>query len=533
MPFLVRLYRLAVIFVIAWLLYQESPLPTTAIDYSQAFPSGTAYNAESYEVRSAEEKLLGYYLTTSPQTDHLRGYSGPTNLGLALDPTGKLIDVKILASADTPDHVEDITTDPDFLDAHLGLALGSPGDPQIDAVSGSTLTSHAVTRSIIERLGGETTSRLFPTEILLAEFGEILPTAKSLETHPDWPGVMTVLDEKKNILGQALRTAPSLEYLHGYQGPTDTLIVLDPNGDTIIGLRFRKSYDNEEYYERILDDDDYLKLYNGKSVQEIIDLDYAKAGIEGVSGATMTSWAIAESVKRRLAQFDSQRQPVPFEFPWRNLLLIILTLGAIAFSFTKLRGRPFLRLSWQLFVIIILGLILGDLLSQALFIGWAKHGLPLADSYGLILLAAAALLVPWASGHQLYCHHLCPHGFLQQWFIKLPIKSLKIPSALHKILSKLPSLLLVIIVASLFLGASLNLADFEAFDAWLWRSAGIATIVIAILGLLASLFVPLAYCKYGCPTGALFRFLRKTSATEKFSSRDLIVGLLLIAATFS
>ncbi|MDB4753088.1 hypothetical protein OAF94_00900, partial [bacterium] len=115
MPFLVRLYRLAVIIVIAWLLHQESPLPAIAIDYSRAFPSGTAYDAESYEVRNAEEKLLGYYLTTSPQTDHLRGYSGPTNLGLALDPTGKLIDVKILASADTADHVEDITTDPDFL----------------------------------------------------------------------------------------------------------------------------------------------------------------------------------------------------------------------------------------------------------------------------------------------------------------------------------------------------------------------------------------------------------------------------------
>ena len=533
MPFLVRLYRLAVIIAIAWLLRQESPLPAIAIDYSQAFPDGTAYNAESNEVRNADKKLLGYYLNTSPRTDHLRGYSGPTNLGLALDPTGKLIDVKILASADTADHVEDITTDLYFLNAHLGLALGSPGDPQIDAVSGSTLTSHAITRSIIERLGGETTSKLFPTEILLAEFGEILPAANSLEPHPEWPGVTTVFDEKKNIIGQALRTAPSLEYLHGYQGPTDTLIVLDPDGDTITGLRFRKSYDNEEYYERILDDEDYLELYNGKSVQEIINLDHAKADIEGVSGATMTSWAIAESVKRRLTHFDSQRQPVPFEFPWRNLLLIILTFGAIVFSFTKLRGRPFLRLSWQLFVIITLGLILGDLLSQALFIGWAKHGLPLADSYGLILLATAALLVPWASGNQLYCHHLCPHGFLQQWFIKLPIKPLKIPPTLHKILSKLPSFLLVTIVASLFLGASLNLADFEAFDAWLWRSAGIATIVIAILGLLASLFIPLAYCKYGCPTGALFHFLRKTSATEKFSSRDLIVGLLLIAATLS
>ncbi len=521
------------IFAIAWLLPQRSPLPSAEIDYSQAFPTGTSHDPESHEICNAEDKLLGYYLTTSPQSDHLRGYSGPTNLGLALDPTGKVIDLKILSSADTADHVEDIASDPDFLIAHLGLALGSPGNPQIDAVSGSTLTSHAITRAIIERLGGQTSSRLFPTEILLAEFGEILPAASALEPHPNWPGVATIFDADKNIIGQALRTAPSLEYLHGYQGPTDTLIVLDPEGDTIIGLRFRKSYDNEEYYERILDDDDFLQLYNGKSIHDVIGIDYAKAGIEGVSGATMTSWAIAESVKRRLAQFDSQRQPTPSEFPWRNLILILLTLGALLFSFTKLRGRPLLRIFWQLFVVITLGIIFGDLLSQALLLGWAKHGLPFANSYGLILLAGAALLVPWASGHQLYCHHLCPHGFIQQWLGKLPIKPIKIPPSLHQLLSRFPSFLLLIIVTSVLLGASLNLADFEAFDAWLWRSAGIATIVIAIVGLFASLFIPLAYCKYGCPTGALFKFLRKTSATEKFNRRDLLVGLLLIAVTLS
>ena len=76
-------------------------------------------------------------------------------------------------------------------------------------------------------------------------------------------------------------------------------------------------------------------------------------------------------------------------------------------------------------------------------------------------------------------------------------------------------------------------AKYSKDHEWVIVDNGIATIGIAILGLLASLFIPLAYCKYGCPTGALFHFLRKTSATEKFSSRDLIVGLLLIAATLS
>ena len=173
---------------------------------------------------------------------------------------------------------------------------------------------------------------------------------------------------------------------------------------------------------------------------------------------------------------------------------------------------------------------LGDILSQALLLGWARHGLPLLDSWGLIFLAAAALLIPWSSGHQLYCHQLCPHGFLQRWLGKLPVKPFKTPPKIHHILTHLPSLLLVILVASVILGSSWNLADWEGFDAWLWRSAGLATIMIAILGLIASVFSPLAYCKYGCPTGALFKYLRRSSGTNRLSLRDLIASLLCLLA---
>jgi polyferredoxin len=79
----------------------------------------------------------------------------------------------------------------------------------------------------------------------------------------------------------------------------------------------------------------------------------------------------------------------------------------------------------------------------------------------------------------------------------------------------------------------LNLADWEGFDAWLWRSASLATITVAVVGLIASIFSPLAYCKFGCPTGALFKFLSKTSGTKHLSFRDLIAGLLCLAAFFS
>jgi hypothetical protein len=523
----IRLYRLAIITAIAWLIYQRAEVTPTQGDFHLLFPNGTRLDEE--KVFDEDGKFLGYFLTTSPTCDHLKGYSGPTNIALALDRTGKLIEAKVIHSEDTPDHVRSVVEDRKFWQSHLGLSLGSPGNPAIDAVSGSTLTSGAISRSIIERLGGLTTSRLFPTEILLAE----LPEATFIEDHPNWPGVKLMYDESRTLIGHALRTAPSQEYLHGYQGPTDVLIVLDATADKVTRIRFRKSYDNEEYYERILDDADFLKLYDESTITGILGLDFDEKEIEGVSGATYTSWGIAESVERRLARFQSDRTPVPFEVPWRNIALVLLTAGAGLFSFTKIRGNPIARLLWQITVVITLGVILGDLLSQALILGWSRHGLPFSDSWGLVFLAAASFLVPWASGHQIYCHQLCPHGFLQRWLGKLPVKSVRIPHKAHRLLGHLPSLFLVILVAAVILGASWNLADWEGFDAWLWRSAGLATIIIALVGLLASVFSPLAYCKYGCPTGALFNFLRKSAGSNRFGLRDVIAGLLCLLACFT
>lgn len=520
----IRLYRLAIVALIAWLIYKRPEVNPPAAAHTLLFPAETRIDGE--EVFDEEDELVGFFLTTSPTSDHLKGYSGPTNVAIALDRFGKVTELQIVHSTDTQDHVQSVIDADQFWESHYGLELGSPGNPEVDAVSGSTLTSQAISRAIIERLGGTTTSRLFPTEILLAE----LPEASSLEEHPEWPGVMTMHDGDGRVVGHALRTAPQTEYLNGFQGPTDVLIVLDASAEKISRLRFRKSYDNDEYYERILDESDYLKIFDGMTIAEILASRFGENGLEGVSGATDTSWAIAESVKRRLARFEDDRTLSPSPFPWRNISLIGLTVGAFLFSFTKLRGNAAARLLWQILVVIILGILLGDLLSQALFLGWAQHGLPWQDSFGLIVLAGAALLVPWSTGHHLYCHQLCPHGFLQRWLGRLPVKPLKIPPRVHRLLSQLPSSLLVLIAASVVTGFTWNLAAFEGFDAWLWRSAGVATIVIAIAGLIASIFVSLAYCKYGCPTGALFKFLRKTSGANTFGVRDAIAGILCLAA---
>ena len=84
----------------------------------------------------------------------------------------------------------------------------------------------------------------------------------------------------------------------------------------------------------------------------------------------------------------------------------------------------------------------------------------------------------------------------------------------------LPGVLLGVALLAVLLGWPVNLASLEPFDAWVWRTAGVATLVIAGVGLAASLFIPQAYCRFGCPTGALLNFVRTTGSADHWGRRD-------------
>jgi len=74
----------------------------------------------------------------------------------------------------------------------------------------------------------------------------------------------------------------------------------------------------------------------------------------------------------------------------------------------------------------------------------------------------------------------------------------------------------------------IDLADVEPFDAYLIRTASIASIAIAVGGLVAAAFVPMAYCKYGCPTGMVLSFVRSHGKADVFGRRDVAAGLMVL-----
>lgn len=369
--------------------------------------------------------------------------------------------------------------------------------------------------------------------IELNEVRTIFPNAADLQPDAGERAGMFVHDAAGTQIGYVLRTAPHSDAIIGYRGWTDSLVGFDP-ALKIVGVRVRSSQDTTDHVRDVVEDRHFLKLWNGKPWSEVAQQTPQDAGIEGVSGASMTSLAIAEGIQRRLLASESALAVAlpPLRIRARDIGLGIVVAAGLVLAFTGTYGRKWVRRSFQILVIAYIGFINGDLLAQSLFAGWVQSGIPWRSAPGLVLLAAAALAVPWATGKPLYCQQLCPHGAAQELLHLVAPRRWRI--TLRKDFAEglrwLPPALLALVITVCILVLPIDLAHIEPFDAYLITVAGVATASIAIVGLVASLFVPMAYCHYGCPTGALLEFLRSRGKTDRFCRRDVTATLLVALA---
>ena len=343
-----------------------------------------------------------------------------------------------------------------------------------------------------------------------------------------------VIDDAGNSVGYVVHTSPFCDFIEGYTGgPTDTLIALDADWK-VLGIRVRHSWDTPSYVKDVTADEYFMNTWNGLTWDQVATLDLADAGIEGVSGATDTSLAIAETITYRLHYSDLQetQQRLPFRIGVHDAGLALVLLVALIMSFSRLRGYTWFRRAFQVAVIVYVGFVTGDLIAQSVLAGWSRSAVPWRSSPGMVLLVAAALVVPWATRRNVYCLHICPHGALQELLGRMKPRRLRIrlPASVTGGLKWLPLLLLVLVLLIVMLGFPVDLTDVEPFDAYIIRSAGRATLTIAIVGLIASLFVPQAYCRFGCPTGALLNFVRTHGRADRFRKSDLAAALMVSLA---
>jgi len=506
-----------------------------------------------WDVFDASGRRLARAARTLPDAEGVVGYRGPSEALVVVDDDFHLIGVRLIASEDTQEHVAAVRDDASFFDQFRSWTWGGPPDGgSIDAVSGATLTSLALAEGVLKRIGGDVPSLVFPDPVRSEEVAGWFPDAAELV---DQGYAVIVLDSSGEVLGKVIRTGPLEDGVVGYQGPSELLINLKAGDARIDDLKLRASFDNQPYVRYCKTEYSFWPLFEGKTISELGAMDLQAAGVEGVSGATMTSMAIAETLVSA-AQEYRQRETDRRETVRRNertfgqrfaegglrefgirLTAADLACGLVLLAIPVFRRqgwfrKRFARAGWLLAVIVVIGFWSGNLISMALIAGWSTEGIAWRLAPALAAVAAIAFLSPATAKANPYCSHVCPHGAIQQ--LIRPSRSSKrhrtIPRAMARLLIGLPGSLLVLAYLMLQFNASADLASWEPFHAYLFRIAPWSAIVLALCTLVFAAFVPLGYCRYGCPTGRLLDHLRRSSASGRLRWADGVALMLLAVA---
>ena len=469
-------------------------------------------------------QTVGWAASTYPHAAKIRGYSGASELLVVFDADRKVKGVRFLASADTDGHVKKVREDEPFWrqwDGKAEAAMAAPGLPVV--VSGATLTSEAMARGVAARFGAEGMDEWFPDALKLTDVAKQFSGADRI-VESDVSGIHQVW-KKDELLGTVLRSSRMGISARGYNGISDVIVCLAPDGGKILGIGFLGSRDNEPYISDVRDEVRYADGFAGKSVERVMAEDVRASPSLFTSGASYTNQAVVESVREMLQRYIAYEKRRGF--PWKASLAFAWIGLGIFVGVHKIGNRSVVRLGYAS-VSVAAGLTLGWMVSQDQLVGWGTNGLSWRGILPLLALTAAALVIPAFTGKNVYCNRICPHGAAQTLAGSLVRKRIHLPPKIHSMLTRLPWLTLLAIWVLAFFVSGIPFAYFEPFETW--SSGFVAFIPAAILtvGLVAAFYLPQAYCHYGCPTGALLKFL--TASPTSWTRRDTVAAFLIAAA---
>lgn len=99
------------------------------------------------QVFDGKGELMGYVVYSSPASDSIRGYAGPTPLLIAFNTDKTIRSVQMMSNKETPRFYQHVM-ESKLLESWNGLTVKKAQKKKVDTVSGATFTS----RSIIESM---------------------------------------------------------------------------------------------------------------------------------------------------------------------------------------------------------------------------------------------------------------------------------------------------------------------------------------------------------------------------------------------
>lgn len=159
-----------------------------------------------------------------------------------------------------------------------------------------------------------------------------------------------------------------------------------------------------------------IEAWNGLSPQEAI----AKK-VDAVSGATMSSTAIIQSVQKAMSYIENGNVSSKSKFGVLKSLtfwctFLVVTSGLIVPIYYK--GKNF-RIIQLILNVAILGFWTGNFVSLSLLVNYFSNGINVATAIIPLLLLTATFIYPLFGKTNHYCLWLCPMGSCQELMARL------------------------------------------------------------------------------------------------------------------
>lgn len=318
-----------------------------------------------------------------------------------------------------------------------------------------------------------------------------------------------------------VNTKPLAKDVQGYGGPVPLRIHVSKDG-VVAAIEAEPNAETPDFFNQAKS---LLTRWQGKTV----DVAMAETDkVDAVSGATFSSNAIIANMQRGLAYANRHTAQSKAATDASGAILegsgsssasgwtiggiaalIVVLLGAIVPLFYKSRRWHTVQLVLN---VVVLGLCTGTFVSFTLLMRLFSGGLSLAALATLaapLLMVLVALFYPLAGKPGHYCAHVCPFGSAQELAGKLTRRKLRVPVRLNKALNMFRTVLWAVLMVLLLTGTWVAWIDYELFTAFLYSSASVWVVVLAVLFLVLSVWVPRPYCRYVCPTGTLLRGFKR------------------------
>lgn len=313
----------------------------------------------------------------------------------------------------------------------------------------------------------------------------------------DVPSEIITTDDNGAIV---INTTSLAKDAMGYAGPTPITVTIKDG--IVTDILAAKNNETPEFFHEAFN---YLSnKWKGKNVEDIMAMK-----VDGVSGATMSSDALNINMRLALMQLPSDNAAggsSDSASAWsvtKLIMLIVVALGCILPLFKRFREY---RTLWLCVNVAVLGLWGGTFLSYALFVNWISNGTNLLSSLSVLLMLIAAFIYPFFGKKSYYCTWICPMGSLQELAGKVNKNhKLKLSPKTIKTLNRFNEILWAVLMLFMLTGVWFDWMDYELFTAFIFTAASPVVIVVALVFIIISLFVPRPYCRFICPTGCLFR----------------------------